>query len=613
MKELKKIVRLISNYKRFLGLNVLFNILSTIFAVFSFASLMPVLDILFTNKELVEKTNTVQEDASANILSLDSLKETLNNFLVDVINDHGPSKALLYVCIILIVSTLFKNVFRFLASYFLILVRMLAVKSLRNQAFSKIVHLPLGYFSDEKKGALMSRLTNDINEVEWNIKDSVESLLRDSITVVIYFIFLLQTSTELTLFVLIALPLSGIFIGKIGKSLKKSSTKTQEKVASLLSIIEETIGGLRIIKAFAAEKKVVKTFEAETSEHAQLAINMQTKQQLASPFSEIMGVCVVSMILLYGGKLVFQGDMDPGSFIFYIALFSQLITPGKGLANSMHHVNRCTASLDRIQEVLDEEPKIKEIDSPKTINELKEVLKLDQVSFSYLKNGEPVLKNISLEVQKGKTIALVGQSGSGKSTLVDLIPRFYDVDSGTISLDGVDIKEFKLADLRKLFGIVSQQSILFNDTIYNNIAFGVDDVTEEQVIEAAKIANAHTFVSQFDNGYQTNIGDGGNKLSGGQKQRISIARAVLKNPSILILDEATSALDTESEKMVQEALYQLMENHTSIVIAHRLSTIQHADEIIVMGQGEILERGTHQSLLELNGVYTKLIEMQKFS
>jgi subfamily B ATP-binding cassette protein MsbA len=500
-----------------------------------------------------------------------------------------------------------------LAKFFLASIRSGVVRDIREQVYKKILVLPLSFYSEEKKGDIISRITGDVQEVEWSIMNSLEMVFRDPISIVLSLVFMVTINAELTLFSFILLPISGLIIGKIGKSLKRTSSKLQIRMGELLSNVEETLGGLRIIKAFNAEKSANKGFQGINEIYRNTMLRMFRKRDLASPLSEFLGAVVMVILVWYGGKMVIDPavDFSAEEFIGYIVLFSQLLNPAKSLSTAYYNIQKGAASTERIEMVLQAENNIKDQPTSLPINTFKDSIEYKNLSFAYEKTK--VLKNINLKVSKGKTVALVGQSGGGKSTLVDLLPRFYDPVEGGIMIDGKDIRDYKIKDLRALMGIVSQRSILFNDTIFNNIALGVENPSREAVIEAAKIANAHEFIEKMPEGYETNIGDGGGKLSGGQQQRISIARAVLKNPPIMILDEATSALDTESEKLVQDALYKLMENRTSIVIAHRLSTIQHADEIIVMQDGEIVERGDHDNLIAQGGVYRKLTDLQAFA
>ena len=605
MKNLLKILGLAKAYIAAAFLNIFFNILSVFFSVFSLAMLIPVLDVLFNNnfQELV--TNKPKSG-----FSIDALKDQFYYYLAETIQDNGKQEALIIICAVLVIMTTLKNLFKYLAMFFIAKIRNNVVRDIRNQLYNKVLALPLSYFSEERKGNVISKMTSDVQEVEWSIMTSLEAVFREPIAIVAFLGALVYTSPQLSVFIFILLPVAGFIIGRIGKSLKKTSTQSQSKLGDLLSTIEETLTGLRIIKAFNAEESSGKRFQKQNQSYANLMIRMYRKRDLASPMSEWMGVVVVSIVLLYGGRLVFEDSLSASSFIGFLALFSQLITPAKALSSASYHVQRGSASMDRINEILSADNRILEAPRPQNIEQFQKGVSYKNVTFRYDK--EPVLKNLSLEIKKGETVALVGPSGSGKSTIADLLPRFYDVQEGEVTIDGINIKEMGVQSLRSLLGIVTQQSILFNDTVANNIDFGEGTHTIEEIIRAAKIANAHEFIEQLENGYDTNIGDGGGKLSGGQRQRLSIARAVLKNPPILILDEATSALDTQSEKLVQEALENLMKNRTSLVIAHRLSTIQNADKIVVIERGEIKEVGTHDELLSKDALYKKLYDLQSF-
>jgi subfamily B ATP-binding cassette protein MsbA len=511
---------------------------------------------------------------------------------------------------LVLVSSLLKNLFTYTAYWYLAPIRNGVVKDIRNALFKKIMKLPLSYFSDEKKGDIISKMTNDVNEIEVSIIRSLEMFFRDPIQIIIYISALIVMSPRLTLFVMILLPIAGIMIGRIGKSLRKTSFKGQKRMGSLLSIIEETLGGLRIIKAFNAEDKVTRRFESTNSFYTRLMIKMWRRRDLATPLSEFLGTVVIMLVLLYGGNLIFNGtsSLSGSGLIGYVVLFYMIINPAKSFSTAYFNIIKGLASADRIDSILSAENLIKNKVDAKPISSFEHSIEYRNVSFKY--QDDWVLKNINLTIEKGKTVALVGQSGSGKSTLVDLLPRFYDLEEGEILLDGINIKEYTLESLRALMGNVNQESILFNDTFYNNIAFSDESTTEEKVISAAKIANAHEFIEATPAGYYSNLGDRGSKLSGGQRQRVSIARAILKNPPIMILDEATSALDTESEKLVQEAIENLMMHRTSLVIAHRLSTVRNADLICVLHEGEIVESGKHEELIVLNGIYTKLYNLQ---
>jgi subfamily B ATP-binding cassette protein MsbA len=569
-----------------------FALLAIFFTLVNYSFLMPTLDILFG------------QNVSDNTPDNFGVRNILERFTKTQIEEYGKAGALVAICLVLISTNFIANFFKYFSIRIINRVRANVVKRLRADIFTKITKLPIGFFSNEKKGDLISRVTNDVQEVENSVVNTLTVVFRDPATIIIYFGVLFVLSWKLTLITLLILPASGIIISSISKRLKKQSTDGQQSLGNILSIMDETISGLRVMLAFNASKYVSAKFDKENGRYAGILRSMTNKRDLSSPLSEFMGVSVVAIILWIGGNMVFRGEMKPSEFFFYIISFYQILVPAKAISASFSSIQRGLASADRIFSVIDAEVSIKESPNPIKISEFKNEIYFKNVSFSY--GNEDVLKNIDLIIPKGKMIALVGPSGGGKSTMADLIPRFYDVTNGEMKIDGVNVKNYSLESLRSLMGIVTQESILFNDTIFNNIAFGKPHATDEEVIYAAKIANAHDFILQTENGYQTNIGDRGTKLSGGQRQRISIARAVLKNPPILILDEATSALDSESERLVQEALTNLMKNRTSIVIAHRLSTIQHADEIIVLRKGEIEERGTHKDLLEKGGLYKKL-------
>jgi subfamily B ATP-binding cassette protein MsbA len=550
-------------------------------------------------------------------LSIDSVKDIFNYYFARIIVENGKADALLFICVVVVIIIFLKNIFRYLAMYFMANVRMGVVKDIRNNMQQKILHLPLSYYSGERKGDLISRMTTDVQEIEWSVMQSIEMLFRDPVQVIVLLGAMIYVSPHLSLWVFLLAPVPVLLIGQIARSLRKTSVKGKERLGTLFSFIEETLGGIRIIKAFNAEKFTLTKFIMENNFYTKIMIRMYRKADLASPLSEFLGTVVLMIIIYIGGTLVLETTFEESSFIFYIALFYQLIAPSKSFTTAYYNIQKGIASAQRIEKILHAEDTIKEVSHPKEIVSFNTAIEYKNVSFAYRKGDEGhVLKDISLKIEKGKTIALVGQSGSGKTTLVDMLPRFYDPDKGEILIDGIPVRELKITSLRNLMGIVSQESILFNDTVENNIAFGTvingNAELSKRVEEAAKIANAHDFIMQLPQKYQTNIGDKGGLLSGGQRQRLAIARAVFKNPPILILDEATSALDSESERLVQDALKKLMKGRTSIVIAHRLSTIQHADEIIVLHKGYIVERGKHLDLLAKNGEYKKLYDMQTF-
>jgi ABC-type multidrug transport system fused ATPase/permease subunit len=614
MKKFFGVLRYVKGYWNYAFLNILFNILSVVFSLFSIAMLFPFLQVLlFADDHMLHQT--VAKGVPSFALTAASLTDNVNYFLASQIMNHGKLHALVLICLFVIVNIFLKNLFRYLGMFFVAPIRINVVRDMRNRMYDKVLRLPLSYYSEERKGDIMSRMTTDVQEIEWSIMKSLESIFREPVTILMYLGTMVVISPQLSLFSLVLLPVSGLLIGRIGKSLRRSSLRQKEKIGLLISMMEETLGGLRIIKGFNAEKNIGQRFQKENGEYTAMSLKIQRKVDLASPISEFLGVCVLVTVLYFGGKLVLGADpsINGSILIFYIAVFSQLLTPAKSFTEAYYSVQKGLASAERIDKILEAEVSIRDAENPVPIDKFEKEIEYRNVSFAY-REGEVgwVLNDVNLKIEKGKTIALVGQSGSGKTTMADMLPRFYDATKGEILIDGISIKDTRLSDLRSLMGIVTQESILFNDTVYNNIAFGINHVTEQQVMEAAKIANAHEFIMQMPQGYQTNIGDRGNKMSGGQRQRMSIARAVLKNPPILILDEATSALDTESERLVQDALNKLMKNRTSIVIAHRLSTIQHADEIIVMQKGIIIERGTHAELITRSGTYKKLHDLQAF-
>ena len=601
-----RILKYIKPYTSFAILNIVSNIISILFSLVSLTMVIPFLGILFGTQAKVYNPQPLSFSAAA-------IKDNFYAIISSTIDEKGKVDALLFICILVLITFFFRNLFRYLALYFLTPIRNGIVHDLRMDLHKKIISLPLPFFTEKRKGDLTARLTSDLVEIEWSIMSSLEMIFKDPLNIIIYLITLIIISPQLTVFVVILFPVTGIIIGVIGRSLKKSSDRGQNKMGDLLSIIDENISGLRIIKAFNAEKHINKNFEKESTEYKSIMTKLLRKKDLSSPMSEFLSTIVMVAVMWFGGQLVLSGNgsLSAEEFIGYILIFSQIIPPAKSLTTSYYHIQKGSAAAERIYEILDTENEITDVENPKHIKLLNNTIEFKNLSFKY-ENTE-VLSNINFSIGKGKMVALVGQSGGGKSTLADLLARFYDIQSGEILIDNNNIKEIALADLRSLMGIVSQESILFNDTIYNNIRLGKIDATEDEVIAAAEVANAHHFILETENGYQTNIGDRGNKLSGGQKQRLSIARAILKNPEILILDEATSSLDTESEKLVQEALENLMHSRTSLVIAHRLSTIKKADEIIVLERGKIIERGTHQQLIAQNGHYRKLSDLQSFA
>ncbi len=593
----------LGNYKNKVILNIISNVLTAVFTAISIPLLIPFLELLFGQEELILEKPAFAYNLDSILLSI---KYNLSLVIVE-----SRERALLYVCLSIILVFFLKNIFSYLSLFFMAPVRNGIIKDLRQQLFEKVLELPISYFSEQKKGDIMSRMTADVQEVEWSILNVLEVVFRAPLVIAGSLAFMLYQSTELTLFVFALIFFSGIVIGGLGKRLKKASSEVQERMGGLVSTTEEVLSGLRIIKGFNAENFISKKFEADNTTYKNVLTRLLWRRDLASPMSEFLGISSVAALLWYGSSLVFSGNMKAAPFLTFIIAFYYILDPAKSFSKAFYNIQKGLGALKRVEVILDANNSIKDIDQAQPISALKKEIVYKNVSFSYGNTKESeVLHGINFSVEKGKLIALVGASGAGKSTIVDLLPRFYDVEKGEILIDGINIKNYKLKDLRALMGIVTQEAILFNDTVYNNIVFGLKGVNREQVIQAAKIANADDFIMELDRGYDTNIGDRGNKLSGGQRQRITIARAILKNPDILILDEATSALDSESEQLVQEALGHLMKNRTSIVIAHRLSTIRNAHEIIVLRNGNIIERGTHDSLLAQNGEYAKLVLLQ---
>lgn len=614
MKKLFSVLKYTKNYKGYLSANVSFNILFALFNAVSLTLAVPFLKLLFEETNLVETGLILLNGKPEFAFSSEYIKDISNYYLAGlIVTQGGKAKALIIICCIIFGMTFFKNIFRYMAMYFIAPIRNGVVRDLRNKMYKKAMNLPLSYYSEEKKGDLMSRMTSDVQEIEWSIMQTLEMIFREPLTVIILFSLMLLISAKLTLYILILLPIAALFIVLLGKSLKHASRKSKETLGGLISVIEETLGSLKVIKAFSAMEPMQKKFEDINQNYYKQSVKVYRKTDLSSPLTETVVTGILMFILFIGGSMVFRGELTGPLFMGYFILASQLIPPIKQLTTSYSNIQKGVASEERIDKILLADNVIVDKASAKELENFNKEIEYKNLSFAYHKGDEGyVLKNINLKIEKGKTIALVGQSGSGKTTMADMLPRFYESDKGALLIDGIDIKDLKTESVRKHIGVVTQESVLFNDTVKNNIIFGMHNVKDNEVMEAAKIANAHEFIMQLPKGYDTIIGDRGGKLSGGQRQRLSIARAILKNPSILILDEATSALDTESEKLVQEALTNLMKNRTSVVIAHRLSTIANADEIVVMNQGEIIERGTHAHLLTLNGTYKKLCDMQSF-
>lgn len=602
---MKLLRRFVPPYKKYLALNIFFNLLSAILTLFSFALIIPILKMLFN----IEEANY----SYMHIGQADIKDVAVNNFYYytqEAINHFGPEWTLAILGAMLVVMTGLKTGTAYLSSYFIIPLRSGIVRDIRNFVYDKITTLPIGFFTTERKGDVMARMSGDVAEIENSIMSSLDMMFKNPVMIIVCVSMMVAISWQLTLFVFVLLPIAGLAMGKIGKRLKAQSLEGQTQWGVLMSNIEETLGGLRIIKAFNAEGKVKTRFHAENQKFYHLSNAVARRQSLAHPMSEFLGTAAIALVLWFGGCLILSGrtSMDAAGFIYYMVIFYSIINPAKDLSKAVYSIQKGLASMERVDKILNAKNPITDPTHPSATPKDFKAIDYKDISFSYGNNE--VIKNVSLHIPAGSTVALVGQSGSGKSTFADLLPRFYDVAKGEITIDGTNIKDLKVHDLRSLMGNVNQEAILFNDTFFNNIAFGVENATMEQVVEAAKIANAHEFISASEKGYDTTIGDRGCRLSGGQRQRLSIARAILKNPSILILDEATSALDSESEKLVQEALDRLMKDRTTLVIAHRLSTIRNADIICVMHEGKIVEQGTHDELLKLNGYYKHLVDMQ---
>ena len=603
--KLKRFIPYVLPYKRQAFLNVFFNILYSLFSALSFVALIPMLDVLFGKAQPITEAPVY----SGNLLDLGSYGKAYLNYKVGALAGENTIWALAIVIALVLSLFLLKNLFSYLASFFITYLRNGVLKDLRNNLYKKIVNQPIAFFSDQRKGDIMSRMIGDVNEVQNSMLSALESFIREPLTIIFSILVMLGISVKLTLFTFIFIPIAAAVISKIGKSLKKNSIAVQQEQGRFLSLIEETIGGLRVIKAFNAESIFSKRFADSSQTFNRLSNKVMNRQNLGSPMSEFLGILMIAVLLWFGGSLVLVDKTLEGTqFIAFMGLAYNILTPAKAISKASYDMRRGNAAAERILEILDYENPIKERENPVVMKDFTTAISVKDITFAYAE--QPVLTNFSLEVPKGKTVALVGQSGSGKSTIANLITRFYDVNEGAILIDGVDVKDMQTASLRKLIGVVSQDSILFNDTIKNNLLIGKPDATDEELVTAAKIANAYEFIKDLPEGFDTNIGDAGSKLSGGQKQRLSIARAVLKNPPIMVLDEATSALDTESERLVQNALENMMKHRTSIVIAHRLSTIQNADLIVVMQKGRIVEQGTHSELIQKNGMYKRLVEMQ---
>jgi subfamily B ATP-binding cassette protein MsbA len=604
MKKFIRIISYIKEYKAYMGWYSLFIILSIVFSLFSLSMLVPFMDLIFNSNEL---TGTAKIATSA---SGGNLKDILYGFLQSTIANYGKVQALGWICLGIITAVILKNLFLYLSYYFLAPIRNAVTRKYSKLLYDKILKLPIGYFTEQRKGDILSRSSNDIADLENSVIGALEGIIKEPLNIIGILIVLFLISVKLTLFVFVLLPLAGFIVGRIGRSLKKHTNKAQIKWGEIMSQMEETLTGLRIIKAFNAEQRVKKSFFGLVDDIFHIKNKILYRRDLASPVSESLGVIILCGVLWFGGKLVLNGEILSGSaFIGYVALFSQIINPAKALSQAVYNVNRGNATLDRLNEILEAPVTVEEVAQPIELQGFNQSIQFNNVCFSY--QDATILNNIQLTIPKGTSVALVGSSGAGKSTLADLVPRFHDVSLGELLIDGKNIKEYSLHSLRQLISIVTQEPILFNDTISANIALGKPNASKEEIIAAAKIANAYDFIMKKEGGFDSMIGDRGSKLSGGERQRLTIARAVLKNPPILILDEATSALDTESEKLVQEAINNMMQNRTSIVIAHRLSTIRHADEIIVLQKGQIVERGNHDALIAQDGYYKKLIEMQE--
>ncbi|MDT0621896.1 ABC transporter ATP-binding protein [Croceitalea vernalis] len=607
MNYFKKILRFAIPYRKFGFLNIFFNILYALFSALSFAALIPMLDVLFKPEDKVYK-----EPLYTGFSGLKDYLQEYINYLVTSYSGDDEMKGLILVVGLVLVLFLLKNIFNYLAMFFITFLRNGVLKDIRNNMYKKVVDLPISYFSEKRKGDVIARITSDVLEIQHSFLSVLELIVREPLTILFTILIMFGISAKLTIFVFLFIPIAGMIISRVGKSLKKKSDRVQREQGEFLSIVEETLGGLRVIKAFSAESKFYQTFAKSTNRFFNFSNSLLNRKNLASPTSEFLGILVIGVLLWYGGKMVLVDQtLDASSFIAYMGLAYNILTPAKAISKATYGVKKGNAAAERVLDILETQNPIKNPKSSQSKVTFENCLELKNVSFKY--ENDYVLEDFNLKVNKGHTVALVGQSGSGKSTIANLATRFYDVNKGEILIDDINIKNIKKKSLRNLMGLVTQDSILFNDTVKNNIGLGKEGATHEEIIEAAKIANAHEFILELPDGYETNIGDSGNKLSGGQKQRLSIARAVLKNPPIMILDEATSALDTESERLVQDALEKMMRNRTSIVIAHRLSTIQNADSIVVMHKGKIIEQGTHDELMKSAKNYRKLVEMQNLA